>query len=300
MLLIEKYALVYLGITGLLGGAVLWALPRVIKRFEKRKLDRVRSLQRIQSVKTDTPIENPNEQAREIAVESIGDRFTIIRKGIYIVVGVLWLLLLGLPFYQKVPLTILSVIISASGIVIGIAARPILENFISGIQLSFSNQIQLGDTVLIEGHYGTIEDISTFHTVIKLWDWRRLIISNSDIMGDKIINYTVRDGFIWTYVAFWVAYDADLTVVKTLALETARQFTQDQIEQEPKFWVMEMSPQSIKCWVASWATSPSEAWNLAANIRTKLSFDLQERGIKPHGNFIHLEAPPKAGFFANQ
>ncbi len=275
----------------LLGLAILgfWFLPLLLKRRKELVVKRLQQQNQFQSVSSSPPITNPNEKAKELAVENVGEQFSIIRISILTFFLSLLIFLSVVPFLQQIPLTILSVLISAFGIVIGIAMRPIIENFISGIQLTFSKKIRIGDTVVVHDQYGTIEDISTFHTVIKIWDWKRLILSNSTMMSEDIINYSVSDKYIWTHIEFWVAYDSNLEEVKSLSTKIALKHTSLEVEQTPKFWVMEMGVNSIKCWVATWAQSPAEAWTVAANIRTDLSFALQEKGIRPHEHIMNIK-----------
>ena len=61
----------------------------------------------------------------------------------------------------------------AAGIVVGLAARPLLTNLIAGIQLAITQPIRIGDAVIVENEWGWIEEITGTYVVIKVWDWRR-------------------------------------------------------------------------------------------------------------------------------
>ncbi len=281
------------------GGAVaLYALLKVIARYKNRRLDRLESLDAINPISTVSPPGDSTASTLELAADSISGRFSIIRKGV-IVTAILLIILVGfIPFYGSLPLASISLLVSALGIILGIAARPIIENFISGILLSFSSGVRLGDTVIIDGYYGTIEDISFLHTSIKTWDWKRFIISNADMLKRQLVNFSVRDKYIWAHVEFFVAITADLPAVRSTALRIAEQYKSKEVEENPRFWVMDMEKTAVKCWIAAWATSPAEAWQMKHHIRTDLILALQELGIQTHLNHhqvdpAHLSAAGK-------
>ncbi|TXB63280.1 mechanosensitive ion channel family protein [Phaeodactylibacter luteus] len=270
------------------GGLTLWATLTVISRYKQRKIRRISELDEFNAVNTELPPTDPSEATLQQAADNISGRFSIIRKGAIVLITLAFLLLALVPFHKVLPLTSISVLISAFGIVLGIAARPVIENFISGILLSFSSNIRLGDTVVIDGQYGTVEDISFLHTCVKTWDWKRYIIANSDMIRREVINFTAKDNLIWAHVEFFVAPAEDLQEIRRIALDAARQHTAPGITEAPRFWVMAMQEQSTKCWVAAWANSPAEAWELQHNLRTTLTLALRKKGIAPHLNHHQL------------
>lgn len=280
---------IYISLVILGGAATLYALLRVIAKYKYRRLDRLENLEGINPINTVTPPGDSTASTLELAADSITGRFSIIRKGAIFSVILLIILIGFIPFYGALPLTSISLLVSALGIILGIAARPIIENFISGILLSFSSGVRLGDTVIIEGYYGTIEDISFLHTSIKTWDWKRFIISNSDMLKRQLINFSVRDNYVWAHVEFYVAINADLAAVRSTALRIAEQYKSKEVEGSPRFWVIDMEKSAAKCWIAAWATSPAEAWQLQHHIRTDLILALQEIGVQPHLNHHQLD-----------
>src|SRR5215468_10395405 len=59
----------------------------------------------------------------------------------------------------------------AAGIIVGLAARPLLSNLIAGVQIAITQPIRIEDAVIIENEWGWIEDIASTYVVIRLWDW---------------------------------------------------------------------------------------------------------------------------------
>lgn len=234
-----------------------------------------------EAVRTKVPFKSMKKQ-REKALEGYAQRFSIIRRTILIIYILIWLLVIILPFFGRISATFVSIIAAILAAIIGIAARPFLENMIAGVVITFSKQFRTGDTVLIDNQYGTVEDITITHTVIKLWDWKRLIIPNSAMLNKEMVSYTTKDSYLWAYVEFWIAYDADIFKVEEIALDAATRSLHFARTGVPRFWIMEMTREGIQCWVAAWALTPTDAWYLKIDIRKRLIQEFKKQGIKTH------------------
>jgi len=77
-----------------------------------------------------------------------------------------------------------------AGIVLGVAAQRTLGSVVAGIQLSFTQPIRIGDQVVIEGEWGTIEEITLTYVVVRIWDERRLIVPVSRFFEQPFQNWT--------------------------------------------------------------------------------------------------------------
>ncbi len=280
--MISHSQLIYFSLVGIIGACLIWWSKRKIFLTEKNRKARIRKLKRFTAVKTSSPVDTPEKDAREAAIESVQNRYSIIRKVTFFSIVLIWVTALAYPLLEGIPSTFVSVLVASSGIIIGLAARPFIENLISGIVLSFSKIARIGDTVLIDDKYGTIEDISMTHTVIKIWNWRRYIVPNSTMLAKEIVSCTINDSYQWSHVEFSVSYETDLDLLKELAINAASKSKYFADYEEPSFWIMDMQEKSYKCWIAAWADTPGEAWELKNDIRTKLISDFRLNGIKAH------------------
>ncbi len=108
-----------------------------------------------------------------------------------------------------------------AGIVIGLAAQNAFSNILSGIFLSIFQPFRLGDRVKIGEEYGTIEDITLRHTVLKTWDNRRLVIPNAQINEASIVNYSAIDPKILMHFEMGISYDSDIDLARKIMMEEA-------------------------------------------------------------------------------
>ena len=146
--------------------------------------------------------------------------------------------------------------------------------------ISFSKAVRVGDTVIIDDNYGTVEDISLNHTIIKLWNWKRLIIPSSKMLSKEVLSLTYHDSYVWVHISFYVSYDTSLEQVKQMAIEAVQESKNYVSRELPGFWVMEMEKDAYQCWVAGWTNSATKAWNLASDIRTGIAMKFQSNGIR--------------------
>src|SRR5262249_54473135 len=63
-----------------------------------------------------------------------------------------------------------------AGLVVALAARPVFANLIAGVQIAMTQPIRVYDAVVVENEWGWIEEITSAYVVIKLWDWRRMVV----------------------------------------------------------------------------------------------------------------------------
>lgn len=98
-----------------------------------------------------------------------------------------------------------------AGIVVGLAARPVLSNLIAGVQLAFTEPIRLDDVVVVEGEWGRIEDITSTYVVVKIWDERRLVLPVSYFLENPFQNWTRETadvlGTVYLYLDWRVPVD---------------------------------------------------------------------------------------------
>lgn len=273
---------IYLLVIILAGCLFIWWLRRSLFKVEEQRLKHIEELKGFNVFHGKAPKKFSRIKAQDRVLENTAARFTIIRRTLIFCFFLLWLMALIFPFLGNIPTTIIPVLTAVLAIVIGIAARPFLENIISGVLISLSRPFHIGDTVKVDDHYGTVEDISMTHTFIKRWDWPRYTIPNSCMLNKEFINYSTHNTYLWAYVKFWVAYDADLNKVRNIALGAASSSKYSSGSEPPTFWTTDLSKEGIECWIAAWTKSPSDAWLTRDEVRTKLAMELQGAGIKTH------------------
>lgn len=283
---------IYLGIISLIGLLALWWAKSTLIKIKSNRSKRVRKLDNFDSIETSAPAEYGQLGEIDAAVENIENRFSIIGKITFFLILIIWGVALAFPFLNSIPAALISVLVAVLSVVLGIAARPLIENIIAGMVMSFSKAVRVGDTVIIDDHYGTVEDISLNHTIIKLWNWKRLIIPSSKMLSKEVLSLTYHDSYIWVHISFYVSYDTSLEHVKQMAIEAVQESKNFVSQEPPGFWVMEMEKDAYQCWIAGWTNSATKAWNLASDIRTGIAIKFQSNAIRAQRFTVDMSPQP--------
>ncbi len=116
-------------------------------------------------------------------------------------------------------------IFSGAGIlaaIIGFAAQAAISNLIAGVFIVVFKPFRVGDYIKLDiERIGIVEDITLRHTVINNFENKRLIIPNSIISTESVLNHTIEDSQILSFNDFKLGLFVDLDVVKEIIVEEA-------------------------------------------------------------------------------
>jgi MscS family membrane protein len=104
---------------------------------------------------------------------------------------------------------------SVVGLAVGLAAQPTLENLIGGMTLFADKPFQVGDYVRFGEDDGTVEEIGARSTRIRKLDGTQLTVPNSDIVQDRIANFTKRNNSLFLHTV-GVRYETRLEQIEWL------------------------------------------------------------------------------------
>jgi small-conductance mechanosensitive channel len=262
-----------------IGSSILlfWGLKK-LKGTEKERLQTAEQMEITEAIETDVFDEDTESITRKRAVSSIEARFELIRKAFIPIIIFLAAFFIVVPLLPTMSASYVSLVAGILVALVGLAAKPLIENAISGIVITLAQPVRINDTVIIDGKYGTIEKINLLYTTVRVWNWRRYLIPNHKLLQKEFENLSQGDEFEWAHITFYVAPGSDMEKVKSIAKSSMKcKFLSD--SEPPSFWVMELNPDSILCWVAGWAKNPAEAWALKSATNRKLAFMLAEADI---------------------
>jgi len=185
----------------------------------------------------------------------------------------------------------------AAGLIVGFAARPLLSNLIAGIQLAITQPIRINDAVIVEGEWGWIEEITSTYVVIKIWDWRRLIVPLSYFMEKPFQNWTRDSTQIIGSVFLRVDYAVPVAAVRAKL---------EEIVKASKLWegsvvnlqVTDFKDSNVELRMLVSARTSPEAWDLRCEVREKLLAYLQAefpRSLPRHRLEITATDPQQDG-----
>ncbi|MEC9263144.1 MAG: mechanosensitive ion channel domain-containing protein [Pseudomonadota bacterium] len=158
------------------------------------------------------------------------DTIHLFKRLFYIVAGAI--LIVTTLDVMNVPLTAFAFLSGAVAIGVGFGAQNIINNFISGWILMWERPIRIGDFLEVDGARGSVETINTRSTRIRRIDGVHMLIPNSKLLENTVVNWTLIDNLTRTSVRVGVAYGSDCKLVARLIEQATQQ--QEDILTEPK------------------------------------------------------------------
>ncbi|HSG88800.1 MAG TPA: mechanosensitive ion channel domain-containing protein [Pseudomonadales bacterium] len=116
----------------------------------------------------------------------------------------------------RVPLTAFAFVSGAIAIGVGFGAQNIINNFISGWILMWERPIRIGDFLEVADAKGTVESINTRSTRIRRVDGVHMLIPNSALLENTVVNWTLVDDRMRSTLRIGVAYGSPVREVKRL------------------------------------------------------------------------------------
>jgi len=142
-------------------------------------------------------------------------------------------------------------ILGAAGLAIGLALQGSLSNFAAGFLMIIFKPFKVGDFVEIAGVAGVVETIQIFTTTLKTPDNKTVIVPNSSVTGDNIVNWTVK-GTRRVDMVFGIGYDDDIDTAKQIMADILSK--DDRILKDPptQISVSELADSSVNFVVRPW------------------------------------------------
>ncbi len=193
--------------------------------------------------------------------EAVG---TVVRYAL-VVLGVI----IGVEFVGF-DLTTLKIAFGALGVGIGFGLQNVVNNFTSGLILLFERTVKRGDVLTVDGTDGRVQRVGLRASVLRTREGDDLIMPNSILVENKVINYSYGDELKRVDVPVGVSYRSDPNRVREILLEVASRCDDVLADPEPGVLFEAFGESSIdftlRCWI-------DDAWKLP-QVRSRLLFDI--------------------------
>jgi MscS family membrane protein len=168
------------------------------------------------------------------------------------------------------------------GLAVSLAAQDTLSNMVSGIMILMDKPFRLGDSIEIQGlnTSGDVVDIGLRSTRIRTSDNRMVIIPNSSISKNQVINYTYPDSRSRVQVDFRVAGSCDLKTVRDVVIPAVRSVEGVLAEKPVDVLLMEFYGTKMRLRARWWFESYSDSRGEYDRVNEAIYLALKEAGIE--------------------
>lgn len=145
-----------------------------------------------------------------------------------------------------------AAVIGSAGLAVGLAMQGSLSHLAAGVMLLLTRPFKSGDTVVIAGQTGTVDEIELFATHIDTPDGRRVVIPNAQVFSSVIENITYHSVRRIDLVIN-VEYGADVTATEQALLRAARATPGKLPDRDGEAVVRQLGATGIEWQVSVWA-----------------------------------------------
>jgi small-conductance mechanosensitive channel len=155
------------------------------------------------------------------------------------------------------------------GIILGLAAQKVLGALLAGLQLALTQPIRLEDVVIVEGEWGTVEEITLTYAVIRIWDLRRLVVPMSYFLEKPFQNWTRTTANLLGTVMIYVDCTAPVEAIR----EQLHELLKGSPAWDGKAWGLQVTDtdnRTMQLRALMSAADSSSLWDLRCLIRERL------------------------------
>ncbi len=243
--------------------SVCWVLLRLLNVFSEHVIQTY-----IEGLEEGTP----GAERQLLTQLSVGRRLVAL-IGVCIAVGVV---LLQLKVFEVVGVGLLA---SAGvvGIVLGIAAKPVLGNLIAGMQIAVTRPVRISDVVVYAGEWGYVENVTFAYLVIRTWDSRRLMVPLQHFISNPVENWSKINTHLVKPIYMYVDYRTDVDAVRDKFAELLRDCEDWDEEVEPQVLVTDLKEETMELRALCSAKDASKAWYLHCYLREEMIKFIREQ-----------------------
>lgn len=199
-----------------------------------------------------------------------GLRYTLGRIAQYLIITLGVLLALKAAF--NLDLTSIAVIFTALSVGIGFGLQYIAADIASGFILLFERPVRVGDHITIADDEGDVQSINLRTTVVNTNDRVSIIVPNSRLVSQRLINWSYGDPRVRISIPLGVAYNSDIDLVTGTLLKAAEGVDNVLRDPEPKVQFLKFGDWSLDFRLLVWTNRP----RLHPQIRSDINYRIEK------------------------
>ncbi|RYD87546.1 MAG: mechanosensitive ion channel [Sphingobacteriales bacterium] len=170
-------------------------------------------------------------------------------------------------------------VLGALSVGVGLGLQGLVSNLVSGLVIAFEKPVSVGDLIEVNDKSGTMKSIGFRSSVVSLADGAYLIIPNSDLLSQHLVNWTMGKNHKKITITLGVAYGTDINQAK--AVLTSILTADDRIMASPAAVVVakDFDESAINFQLIFWIHHISESLSIRSDIIAQIDKTFKEQGI---------------------
>lgn len=207
-----------------------------------------------------------------------GIGYTVARLTNYLLITIG--ILIALTQALNINLTSIAVVFTALSVGIGFGLQYIAADIASGFILLFERPIRVGDRITIEQDEGDVESINLRTTIVTTNDRISVIVPNSRLVSQRVINWSYGDPQARIAIPVGVAYNSDVELVTKTLIEAAKDVENVLADPVPRVQFLQFGDFSLDFRLLVWSRQPRRHRQIRSDINYRIERLFRERGIE--------------------
>lgn len=174
----------------------------------------------------------------------------------------------------------LAVVMGGLGVGIGFGLQELTKNLVSGLTLLVERKLQVGDYVEFGGLSGYIKEIAMRSTVIRTFDGGDVIVPNSNLISNEVLNWSYQNFTGKIHIAIGVAYDSDPILVTETLLDSAYMEPSALHDPPPKVLFKGFGDNALEFELWVWVSRIDEGITVRSSLNFIIDYNFRRAGIK--------------------
>jgi small-conductance mechanosensitive channel len=175
-----------------------------------------------------------------------------------------------------------AAVLGIGGLALSLAAKDVVSDAIDGFIILVDQPFRIGDRIEIQGAstWGDVVDIGLRTTRIRTRDNRMVIVPNSMIGANQVVNYSYPDPRYRIQTHVGIAYSADIEAARSIIVDTVRQIEGVLSEESVDVLYIEMGDSARILRVRWWIESYVDTRRIFDRVHTAIDLALDDAGIE--------------------
>jgi len=174
----------------------------------------------------------------------------------------------------------LAIIAGAISVGIGFGMQSIVNNFVSGLILLVERPIKVGDWIVVGADQGFVKDIRVRATEIETFDRSSVVIPNSELISNRVLNWTLKERSGRGIIKIGVSYGSDVDKVRDILFEMADKRREILTYPAPQVVFMDFGASSLDFELRYFLRDIGDVIAVASSIRFELVQRFRDEGIE--------------------
>lgn len=163
-------------------------------------------------------------------------------------------------------------------LILGFAAREVLSNIMSSMQIALNQSARIGDKVLFKDHVCHVERINFTFVQLRVWTGVRLVVPVTEFVAETFENWTLQETNMKRLIAVKVAHNADVAKLREIFFDVIKTVDADELGDNDEHLIM-VTDHDVFGQEVTFALScadPNTSFVVSCDVREKLIRRMQE------------------------